>query len=294
MDLHERFADWLAGGAEGDPPRDLAIHASGCMDCMRAVAALESVQAVDAGAASMPPSHAVGSEPLVTLGAARVAVGAAAVILLAASVGIGASGWFRPSEPIAEASGTPAGEVLGGVPASASESPTRRPSPTVRATGTPGPSPTPEATTAAATAAPIQAPPPRTAPPPPPTDEPTAAPSPTPGPTSPAPSPTSPPPTPTPDNDNPVALDDGYTAVAGAASGNVLATDSDPDDDPLTVVTWDSPSSGAFVSTDPSGTFSYLAEPGFEGTVTFTYSVGDGRGGSDVGTVTIQVSLSIP
>jgi hypothetical protein len=48
------------------------------------------------------------------------------------------------------------------------------------------------------------------------------------------------------------------------------------------------------VSTDPSGTFSFLAEAGFEGTVTFTYTVGDGHGGTDVGTVTIQVSLSVP
>ena len=294
MDLHERFADWLAGGAEGDPPRDLAIHASGCTDCMRAVAALESIQAIDAGAASMPPLRAVGSEPVVALGAARVAVGAAAVILLAASVGIGASGWFRSADPVAEASSTPAGEVLGGGPPSRpTASVAASPSPTKRITGTPSPSASPAATTAA-TAAPTQAPPPRTAPPPPPTDEPTPAPPSTPAPTSPPPSPTSPPPapTPTPDNDNPVAVDDSYTAIAGvAASGNVLANDSDPDDDVLTVLVWADPSSGAFVSTNPNGTFSFLADPTFEGTVTFTYTVGDGRGGTDVGTGTIQVSL---
>ena len=93
-----------------------------------------------------------------------------------------------------------------------------------------------------------------------------------------------------------MAVDDAYTAVAGAASGNVLSNDSDPDDDPLTVVTWGSPTpgSGAFLSTDPNGTFSFLADPGFEGTVTFTYTVGDGRGGTDVGTVTIEVSVPIP
>jgi hypothetical protein len=89
-------------------------------------------------------------------------------------------------------------------------------------------------------------------------------------------------------------MDDSYTAIAGAASGNVLANDSDPDDDVLRVVAWGAPSSGAFVSTDPNGTFSFVSELGFEGTVTFTYIVGDGRGGTDTGTVTIQVSLPLP
>ena len=74
----------------------------------------------------------------------------------------------------------------------------------------------------------------------------------------------------------------------------MLANDSDPDDDALTVLVWDSPSSGTLVSTDPNGTFSFVADPGFEGTVTFTYTVGDGRGGTDIGTVSIQVSLPPP
>ena len=54
-DLHDRFDDWLAAGAEGEPPRDLAVHASGCDACLRSLAAVDSLQAIDIGEAPLPP-----------------------------------------------------------------------------------------------------------------------------------------------------------------------------------------------------------------------------------------------
>src|SRR5688500_20028148 len=98
-DLHDRFDDWLAGGAEGEPPRDLAVHASGCDACLRSLAAVDSLQAIDIGAASLPPLGTVapaGRESLArTL---RYAVGAVAVVLLGGSVAIGAFGLLRPAQ----------------------------------------------------------------------------------------------------------------------------------------------------------------------------------------------------
>jgi hypothetical protein len=162
MDLHERFVDWLADGAEGEPPRDLALHASSCEDCMRAVAAIESLRAIDVGAAPLPPLRRVAQGRPRPFAIARVAVGALAVILLAASVVIGASGFFRATPP-ADVPPASAEGVLAGVPKDdssdrrATETPTASPS----ASPTPSPSPT-DAPSLEATAAPPQ-PAPRTA-----------------------------------------------------------------------------------------------------------------------------------
>ena len=54
MDPHQRFHEWLAAGAEGEPPRDLAIHASVCAGCQESIAALDRLAMVDSGRATMP------------------------------------------------------------------------------------------------------------------------------------------------------------------------------------------------------------------------------------------------
>jgi hypothetical protein len=205
MDLHERFVDWLADGAEGEPPRDLALHASSCEDCMRAVAAIESLRAIDVGAAPLPPLRRVAQGRPRPFAIARVTVGALAVILLAASVVIGASGLFRATPPADEPAST-AGDVLAGVPLDdrrdrrATDTPTPSPSPS--ASPTPSPSPTDAPSVEEATAAPPPPAPRTEAPQPPPTaapqpPAPTVAPA-TPAPPPPTPVPTAPPPSITP------------------------------------------------------------------------------------------------
>jgi hypothetical protein len=54
MDQHDRFAAWLADGAVGSPPRDLALHASGCSECLRLATALDDLGSIDAGALTVP------------------------------------------------------------------------------------------------------------------------------------------------------------------------------------------------------------------------------------------------
>ena len=230
MDPHERFAEWLAAGAEGDPPRDAALHASMCDECMRAVAAFDSLQAIDPGAAPLPPLRALASDRPTPFGAARIAVGAFAVILLAASVSIGATGLLRQTQSAADASPTQGGDVLAGAPSPRSTQRLPSPTPTASARARLSASPSASEETAAppnATFAPTQAPPPGTqVPPPPATPEPTAPPSatappsptpppPTPSPTeAPTPTPTpSPEPTPTPDDCENGVDDDGDTLV---------------------------------------------------------------------------------
>ncbi len=87
-------------------------------------------------------------------------------------------------------------------------------------------------------------------------------------------------------NDAPVANDDTYSVDGDKASTlDVLANDSDPNGDTLVITSVTQPSNGAVTIVD--GRLVWTPEPGFEGTVTFTYTVSDGRGGSDTATVTL-------
>lgn len=199
MDLHRLFDEWLAAGAEGEPGRDLALHASGCEECLRAIAAMDSLQAIDVGAAPPPPSMRVssGSRPGSGPGGAGYVAGVIAAVLVGIGFAVGASGLFplRDAGTGTEDTGlrSPAGEVLGGGPSDraslepASEDPSPSPSPTPSPTAEPSPS-------EEATAAPVVAPPPAplVTPAPQPLPQPTPAPTaaPTVAPSTPAPTPT--------------------------------------------------------------------------------------------------------
>jgi hypothetical protein len=92
-------------------------------------------------------------------------------------------------------------------------------------------------------------------------------------------------------NRAPVAADDeASTPYQAPVTIDVLANDSDPDGDPLTVtrITRD-PAHGSAVVTVAGESVVYMPEQGFAGTDELGYEVGDGRGGSDDATVTVTV-----
>ena len=92
------------------------------------------------------------------------------------------------------------------------------------------------------------------------------------------------------ENRPPVADDDTATTSAGRAVNiNVLAGDTDPDGDTLTVESVTTPGDGT-ATINANGTVRYTPEAGFVGTDTFDYTVADGNGGSDTGTVTVTVT----
>jgi hypothetical protein len=68
----------------------------------------------------------------------------------------------------------------------------------------------------------------------------------------------------------------------------VLANDSDPDGDPLTVA---SAAQGAIgtVIINSNGTVTYRSNPGWAGADSFSYTVSDGRGGTGGSTVNVSV-----
>ena len=190
-DPHARFSAWLMAGAHGEPPRDLALHASVCMECSSAIASFDLLSQIDPGRATMPFWEGAYEEPGGLLRAGRFAAAATGVMLVAVVTGVGVSGLIagtRAPKGVALASETPQQGVLGG-------------------SGTPGASPgsaTPSASLASLSASPSTEPlgTPFTLPTAWPTPRPTAAPtrSPMPTPTaSPTPKSTSTPsPTPTP------------------------------------------------------------------------------------------------
>ena len=92
------------------------------------------------------------------------------------------------------------------------------------------------------------------------------------------------------ENRPPVADDDTATTSAGRAVDiNVLAGDTDPDGDTLTVESVTTPGDGT-ATINANGTVRYTPDAGFVGTDTFDYTVADGNGGSDTGTVTVTVT----
>ncbi|HMM66566.1 MAG TPA: Ig-like domain-containing protein [Dokdonella sp.] len=90
-------------------------------------------------------------------------------------------------------------------------------------------------------------------------------------------------------NGVPVAANDALTVGFNAPATviDVLANDSDPDNDPLTITAVSTPSHGTAVA--GAGGISYTPATGYSGSDSFTYTISDGRGGSATATVNVTV-----
>jgi len=91
-------------------------------------------------------------------------------------------------------------------------------------------------------------------------------------------------------NNAPIANDDTAVLSEGASAViEVLSNDSDPDNDSFSIVDVTRPAHGS-VTINPNGTVTYIPEPGFSGTDSFTYTICDTSGLCDSATVTITVN----
>ncbi|MCU7880520.1 MAG: retention module-containing protein [Candidatus Thiodiazotropha sp. (ex Lucinoma aequizonata)] len=91
-------------------------------------------------------------------------------------------------------------------------------------------------------------------------------------------------------NDAPVAVDDTVGANEDApVTVAVLANDSDPDGDTLTITSVTQGTNGTITIDSVSGNPLYTPNLNFNGTDTFTYTIDDGNGGTDTATVTVTV-----
>ena len=69
---------------------------------------------------------------------------------------------------------------------------------------------------------------------------------------------------------------------------DVMGNDTDPDGDPLTVIS--ASALNGTVTINPDGSLNYQPDPEYSGPDTITYMISDGRGGSDTATVSITRS----
>lgn len=92
-------------------------------------------------------------------------------------------------------------------------------------------------------------------------------------------------------NSPPTAFDDSYQTIAGTTvlTGNVLDNDTDPDGNALSVSGFNQSANGLVIN-NANGTFNFTPSAGFTGFAIFDYQVSDGRGGTDIGQVVIQVA----
>jgi hypothetical protein len=91
-------------------------------------------------------------------------------------------------------------------------------------------------------------------------------------------------------NSNPFAVTDTASTNQNVAitTPNLLANDSDPDGNPITISNFTQPTNGT-VTNNNDGTFNYTPTNGFSGVDTFTYTISDGAGGTAIGNVNINV-----
>ncbi len=89
-------------------------------------------------------------------------------------------------------------------------------------------------------------------------------------------------------NRAPVATDSSYAVIAGQMITGVMSA-TDPDDDVLTYVV-NQPSHGDLVFDQSTGSFTFLADAGFSGVDTITFTVSDGEFSSAAATVTITIN----
>jgi len=99
-------------------------------------------------------------------------------------------------------------------------------------------------------------------------------------------------------NDAPVAVDDSYSVDYGAtlsvSASGVLINDTDVDGDTLTITSNTNPSYYDTFNINSDGSFTYTPDSSQTSlTDSFVYTISDGNGGSDTGSVTINLAKTI-
>jgi YD repeat-containing protein len=97
------------------------------------------------------------------------------------------------------------------------------------------------------------------------------------------------------DNSPPVAGDDSYTVHGNTNIGPLLANDTDPDGDPISVNAFiTTPQHGLLFNGSPADVFNYRPTLGYTGPDSFVYKVCDNQGACANATVSIQVNNAAP
>ncbi|MEN3011154.1 MAG: Ig-like domain-containing protein, partial [Candidatus Bipolaricaulaceae bacterium] len=92
-------------------------------------------------------------------------------------------------------------------------------------------------------------------------------------------------------NDAPDAVNDAVTTLEDTSVDiNVLANDTDPENDPLSIQSFTQPDRGSVSQTPSTNILRYTPPKDWYGETSFTYTVSDGKGGTDTATVIVTVT----
>ena len=92
-------------------------------------------------------------------------------------------------------------------------------------------------------------------------------------------------------NESPLAVDDAITTGEDTQPFlNVLGNDTDPDNHPITLTTLNPTADHGTVACSADGACTYTPAPNYFGPDSFTYTISDGHGGTDMATVSISVT----
>jgi hypothetical protein len=89
---------------------------------------------------------------------------------------------------------------------------------------------------------------------------------------------------------NPDSLATSENTALSISASTVLANDTDPDGDPLTVTGVRNPVNGAATFSAQTNTITFTPTPGYTGAASFTYDISDGRGGTASATAGVTVT----
>lgn len=149
-DLHAQLAAWLADGALGEPPREIAVHASVCEQCTASLGAFDALALIDVGAAGSPPPLGARSPLRVGMAWARAGTALTATVLAGLLVGFGIAQLVGSGGPASGQPREPEGTELAGlfapsnVAAESDATPGEAPTPTALSTPVPGVTPGPQ------------------------------------------------------------------------------------------------------------------------------------------------------
>ena len=114
-DLHAQLEAWIVDGGLGDPPREIAVHASVCELCLTKLGAFDALALIDVAAAGISPPLVPPTRLRVAMARARLATAVAGTVLAGILVVFGVSQLVRLGGRGAGPAGGPEGTELAGL-----------------------------------------------------------------------------------------------------------------------------------------------------------------------------------
>ena len=114
-DSHAQLEAWLVDGAMGDPPREIAVHATLCESCTARLGAFDALALIDVAVAGRPPLLAAPTRLRKGVAWARLATAVVGTVVAGILVVFGVSQLVGLAGPAGGPAGGPEGTELAGL-----------------------------------------------------------------------------------------------------------------------------------------------------------------------------------